>query len=109
MKKTTIIILAIMSFLMVKAQSPKQSQEMLARISVIEVFPQYLQEYLNYALTIGATSVKVEPGVICIFPMLQKGTVVKSVFLKYTRTIQLIKATSLQSIFSITRKVHCIW
>ncbi len=44
---------------------------MLIRISEIEVYPQYLQEYLKYAKSVGVTSVKEEPGVICIYPMQQ--------------------------------------
>ena len=48
------------------------AQNMLVRISEIEVFPEYLQEYLEYATNVGATSVKKEPGVIAIFPMQQK-------------------------------------
>ena len=44
---------------------------MLIRISEIEVYPQYLQEYFKYAKTVGVTSVKEEPGVICIYPMQQ--------------------------------------
>ncbi len=45
---------------------------MLIRISEIEVHPQYLKEYLEYAHTVGATSVKEEPGVMCIYPMQMK-------------------------------------
>ena len=41
----------------------------LIRISEIEVYPEYLTEYLEFAHNVGATSVKEEPGVICIYPM----------------------------------------
>lgn len=47
-------------------------QDMLVRISEIEVFPEYLQEYLSFALTVGEISVREEPGVIAIFPMIQQ-------------------------------------
>ncbi len=43
----------------------------LVRISEIEVYPEYLTEYLEFAHNVGATSVKEEPGVICIYPMQQ--------------------------------------
>ena len=43
----------------------------LIRISEIEVYPEYLTEYLEFAHNVGATSVKEEPGVICIYPMQQ--------------------------------------
>ena len=42
---------------------------MLIRISEIEVYPEYLNEYLEAAKNVGATSVKEETGVVCIFPM----------------------------------------
>lgn len=46
--------------------------DMLVRISEIEVYPEYLDEYLTFALTVGATSVREEPGVIAIYPMIQQ-------------------------------------
>ena len=42
---------------------------MIVRISEIEIYPEYLSSYLEAAHTVGATSVKGEPGVICIYPM----------------------------------------
>ncbi|MDO4160054.1 MAG: antibiotic biosynthesis monooxygenase family protein [Prevotellaceae bacterium] len=46
--------------------------EMLVRISEIEVFPEFINEYLDFARNVGETSVREEPGVIAIFPMIQK-------------------------------------
>lgn len=48
------------------------NDEMLIRISEIEVYPEYLDEYLAFARNVGAESVRKEPGVICIYPMVQK-------------------------------------
>lgn len=45
---------------------------MLIRISEIEVYPEYLDEYLKFALTVGETSVREEEGVVAIYPMVQK-------------------------------------
>ena len=39
------------------------------RIAEIEVKPEFLGEYLAAATTVGATSVREEPGVLCIYPM----------------------------------------
>lgn len=47
------------------------NEGMLVRISEIEVYPEYLKEYLEFAHNVGVTSVKEEPGVICIYPMQQ--------------------------------------
>lgn len=44
---------------------------MIVRISEIEVYPQYLEQYLEFAHNVGITSVRQEPGVICIYPMQQ--------------------------------------
>lgn len=48
------------------------ANSMLVRISEIDIFPQYLDQYMKAALTVGADSVANEKGVICIFPMVQK-------------------------------------
>ena len=42
---------------------------MIVRIAEIEVYPQYLEEYLAYANEVDRLSVEREPGVICLFPM----------------------------------------
>ena len=42
---------------------------MIVRIAEIEVFPQYLEEYLAFANEVDRLSIKREPGVICLFPM----------------------------------------
>ena len=47
---------------------------MLVRISEIEVYPEYLDEYLTFARNVGAESVRKEPGVIAIYPMVQTDT-----------------------------------
>ena len=54
-----------------RPQTMKPDSTMIVRISEIEVYPEYLQEYLEFAHNVGATSVKEEPGVICIYPMQQ--------------------------------------
>ena len=43
--------------------------KMLVRIAEIEVYPQYLTEYLVFANEVDRRSVEREPGVICLFPM----------------------------------------
>lgn len=55
-----------------RTPSPEPAREMLVRISEIEVYPDYLDEYLKFALRVGATSVREEPGVIAIYPLIQQ-------------------------------------
>ena len=63
------LFIALMLSVMANAQTKR---DMLIRISEIEVYPEYLDEYLNFAKDVGATSVKEEPGVVCIYPMVQQ-------------------------------------
>ena len=44
-------------------------QNMIVRIAEIEVYPQYLKEYLAFANEVDRLSVEREPGVICLYPM----------------------------------------
>lgn len=45
------------------------SGKMIVRLAEIEVYPQYLAEYLEFANEVDRLSVEREPGVICLFPM----------------------------------------
>ena len=47
---------------------PRNSKDMIFRIAEIEVFPQYLDDYLAKAAEIQQKSLDEEPGVICLFP-----------------------------------------
>ena len=43
--------------------------KMIVRLAEIEVFPEHLKEYLEFADEVDRLSVEREPGVICLFPM----------------------------------------
>jgi quinol monooxygenase YgiN len=49
-----------------------QELQMLVRISEIQIFPQYLDEYQRILNEEAEASVRLEPGVICIFPSAEK-------------------------------------
>ncbi|WP_436487640.1 carboxymuconolactone decarboxylase family protein [Chitinophaga sp. ARDCPP14] len=51
---------------------PVIEPDMMVRISEIEIVPEYLEEYTSILKTEAAASVKIEPGVIAIFPMFQQ-------------------------------------
>lgn len=42
---------------------------MIVRIAEIEVYPQYMKEYLAFANEVDRLSIECEPGVICLYPM----------------------------------------
>ena len=82
-----IFLVVAMSNNILKAQHPKQplaaekqpdlttlnrDTTMMVRIAEIEILPEYLEEYKAILKVESEASVKVEPGVICIFPMYQK-------------------------------------
>ena len=43
---------------------------MIVRIAEIEVYPQYMKEYLAFANEVDRLSIEREPGVICLYPMI---------------------------------------
>jgi len=47
----------------------QEDQTMIVRLAEIEVYPQYLKEYLEFANEVDRLSVEREPGVVCLFPM----------------------------------------
>ena len=51
---------------------PAQRAEIMGRLSEIEIVPSYLDEYRQILKQEAAASVRLEPGVIAIFPMYQK-------------------------------------
>lgn len=72
MKKLLAFIFLIMSAEMVMSQkvtSVQSSDGLIVRIAEIEIYPEYLNEYLAYASEVDRLSVEREPGVICLFPM----------------------------------------
>lgn len=72
MKKLLAFIFLIMSAVMAMSQKISNDQntgDMIVRIAEIEVYPEYLSEYLAYATEVDRLSVEREPGVICLFPM----------------------------------------
>lgn len=74
MKKRILILFLCMVAGVMWGQSDMNKKELVVRIAEIEVYPEYLKEYLAAARTVGAESVARESGVICIFPMQKKET-----------------------------------
>jgi 4-carboxymuconolactone decarboxylase len=51
---------------------PSVAPDMMVRISEIEIIPEHLEEYKAILQKESSESVKIEPGVIAIYPMYQK-------------------------------------
>lgn len=65
-----VVILFFMNNLAYAQQ--QQQQEMMVRISEIEIHPKHLEEYRDILKHEAEASVRLEPGVVAIFPMFQK-------------------------------------
>ena len=52
-----------------KPSAATATANMIVRIAKIEVYPQYLEEYLAFANEVDRLSIEREPGVICLYPM----------------------------------------
>lgn len=44
----------------------------IVRLSKIEVYPEYLEEYMKYAVEVGETSLRTEPGVVTMYAVSEK-------------------------------------
>ena len=62
--------LCILMFALLAISAETKAQTMIVRLAEIEVYPQYLTEYLAFAEEVDRLSVEREPGVICLFPMM---------------------------------------
>ena len=69
----TALFVALFAALLLASARPAQAQEQLmVRISEIQVHPQHLTQYKAILAEEAEASVRLEPGVIAIFPMTQR-------------------------------------
>ena len=61
--------LFLMLFALVLSATAMAQDSMIVRLAEIEVYPEYLKEYLKFANEVDRLSVEREPGVVCLFPM----------------------------------------
>lgn len=54
----------------------------IVRLSKIEVYPQYLEEYIKYAVEVGEVSLLTEPGVLTIYALQEKNNLCKITILE---------------------------
>lgn len=72
----SIILFASYSMIM-HTQSTRMDDEMLIRIAEIEIESKFLEEYKTILKDEAAASVRLESGVLCIYPMYQKDSPTK--------------------------------
>lgn len=75
MRLITLLIATVMS-LTVKAQTAcsklPMAEDGIIRYSVLEIVPDFLDEYLPLALEVGEISMRTEPGVLAMYPTVAK-------------------------------------
>lgn len=75
MKKICLILLSTILCISCVEEKPRNkkfnSDEMMIRISEIEIVPEYLDEYVTILKEEAKASMELEPGVISIYPMYQ--------------------------------------
>ena len=70
MKKILALILSLFGLSSNIYADDNINNKMLVRISVVEVYPEYLDEYLVIAKEVAEASIEKENGVISIYPMM---------------------------------------
>ena len=70
--KTSFAILTSMSLLCGGGVAHAQDKRVLVRVAEVEIESRYLEEYLAILKEEAEASVRLEPGVISLFPMFQK-------------------------------------
>lgn len=53
-------------------EKQRMDKDGIVRLSKIEVYPQYLDEYLKFAVEVGTKSLQTEPGVLTMYAMQDK-------------------------------------
>ena len=78
MKRILLVLLVLLSMMANSMNAQKMCEKLpmaedcITRYSVIEVYPEYLDEYLPMALEVGDVSMRTEPGVIAMYPTASK-------------------------------------
>ena len=81
----------------------------IVRLSKIEVYPQYLDEYMKYATEVGEISLRTEPGVLTIYAVGEKENPYKITILETYASMRLTKSISPRSISRNTSRERCTW
>ena len=81
----------------------------IVRLSKIEVYPQFLDEYIKYATEVGEISLRTEPGVLTMYAVGEKENPCKITILETYASRRPTTSTSLPLIFRNTNKGRCIW
>lgn len=75
------------------------SPDGIVRLSKIEVYPEFIKEYMQYAVEVGEISLRTEPGVLTMYAVAERKIRVRLRFLKPMQVSRLINHILRRSIF----------
>ena len=78
-------------------------------LSIIEVHPQYLTEYMEYAVEVGEVSLRTEPGVLTMYAVAEKTIHAVSRFSRHTQVRMHTKSISLPNISGNINRELSTW
>lgn len=81
----------------------------IVRLSKIEVYPEYLEEYLEYAIRVGEISLRTEPGVLTMYAVSEKENPCMVTILETYASQAAYQAHISSAHFRNISKKHCIW
>lgn len=79
------------------------------RLSKIQVNPDYLKEYMKYAMEVGTISLETEPGVLTMYAVADKENPRNITILETYASLEAYKTTSHPIISRSTSKPHSTW
>lgn len=85
------------------------SADGIVRLSKIEVYPQYLDEYMKYATEVGEISLRTESGVLTMYAVGEKENPCKVTILETYASHAAYENILHQNTFRNTSKERCTW
>ena len=90
-------------------EKESMSADGIVRLSKIEVYPQYIDEYIKYAVEVGEVSLRTEPGVLTMYAVKDKGNPCLVTILRPIAQRMLTRSISLLHISRNTRRERFTW
>ena len=79
----------------------------IVRLSKIEVYPQYLDEYVKHAAEVGEVSLRTEPGVLTMYAVQEREAPAASPFSKPTQAVRPTTDISTRNTSGNTSRKRC--
>ena len=81
----------------------------IVRLSKIEVYPQYLDEYMKYATEVGEVSLRTEPGVLTMYAVSEKENPCKVTILETYASREAYEKHIASEHFQKYKQGRCTW